>query len=217
MTAKLDIPIGKKFGRYTVLQEIRQTGKRRHMLCRCDCGTEKVISIDKLKRGTTKSCGCLKKEKISILNKTHGYSKTNIHNLWIKMRIRCSPKASELEKKTYFGKGIRVCERWQVFENFLQDMGERPPGLQIDRIDNNGDYEPSNCRWATRKTNCRNTSCNRILTFNGESKPVSEWAEAMGVLPTILFTRLFNGWTVERTLTQPLRPAYRNKTIGGQQ
>jgi hypothetical protein len=107
--------------------------------------------------------------------------------------------------ETYGGRGITVCERWQKFENFLADMGEPPKGASIDRIDNNGNYEPSNCRWATPKAQQRNRRVTRMLTFEGKKQPLAELAERFGIQRRTLVARIRTGWTVEDALTRPVR------------
>lgn len=135
-------------------------------LCRCDCGTEKVVSASSLKSGTSRSCGCLNEE-LKRARKTtlrHGHTAANgrskrqaspTYTSWRAMRDRCS-KANHHAWENYGGRGIAVCERWARFENFLADMGERPDGTSLDRIDPNGNYEPGNCRWADDVAQRRN-------------------------------------------------------------
>jgi hypothetical protein len=119
---------------------------------------------------------------------------------------RCSKSASGKNKEWYFDRGIRVCDRWKDFINFLEDMGIRPDGYQIDRIDNNGNYEPTNCRWVTPKINSRNNRHNTILTLDGVSKRLCEWAEDKGWDRSIISNRLRYGWSVDRTLSEePIR------------
>lgn len=132
----------------------------------------------------------------------HGQFGTPTHTAWRKMLERCT-KAYCPDFPRYGGRGITVCERWQDFRNFLQDMGERPHGLTLDRIDVNGNYEPANCRWADRTTQSRNRRDNVLLTHQGVTAPMAEWAERIGCKKGSLWHRIHAGWTVERALTQP--------------
>lgn len=114
-----------------------------------------------------------------------------------------NPKVKEYPD--YGGRGIKVCERWHSFENFLTDMGERPPGMSIDRHPNNdGNYEPGNCRWATRTQQARNKRNSRLLTVNGVTRCVAEWAEIMGVRDSVIRDRLRGGWSEEDAVLKPL-------------
>lgn len=139
---------------------------------------------------------------------THGHNagkkKTPTLQTWASMRARCTnPKKSDYQY--YGGRGITVCDRWQSFENFLADMGEKPPGTSLDRIDNSGNYEPSNCRWATRAEQMRNTRQTRMLTLNGKTQCVVDWERELGFKPVTITMRLRRGWSVEKALTMPLR------------
>ena len=164
----------KKYGRLTVI-EYAGTDKHRQALwkCKCDCGAKAVIAGTSLRRGLTRSCGCLHKEASKKPNrKTHGHAapdkrRTRTYNIWNNMKQRCiNPAASGYVN--YGGRGIKVCERWMKFENFLADMGECPPNLTIDRINNDGDYEPNNCRWITRQE--QNASGRRRPKTNHKEK-----------------------------------------------
>jgi hypothetical protein len=135
---------------------------------------------------------------------THGMHRTPEYRAWQKMRQRCSnPKCQRYDR--YGARGIRVCERWRSFEAFFEDMGHRPsPRHSLDRIDNDGNYEPGNCRWATRAEQNRNRGDNRLVTFGGLTMTVAEWARTVGVHVRTLYCRLANGWSIEDSLTKPV-------------
>lgn len=133
----------------------------------------------------------------------HGMSYTPSYSSWMAMKRRCENEKNS-DYPYYGGRGIKVCERWQSFDSFLTDMGERPAGMTIDRIDTKGDYEPCNCRWATRKEQSRNKRNNVVLTFHGETKTLPEWADHLKISIKTLRSRLFESkWTVEKVLSIP--------------
>lgn len=149
---------GQKFGRWTVIKLSKMLNARGGplWLCRCDCGTKSRVEPQSLRSGGTKSCGCLRAEKAREAHLTHGHSKNDpTYRSWAAMRRRCLTESDKLYP--YYGaRGITICKSWMKFENFLIDMGERPPKLTLERDNNNGNYEPTNCFWATRKVQARN-------------------------------------------------------------
>lgn len=200
---------GKRFARLTVISEAGRD-RYRHKLyrCMCDCGMAKTIPGTDLRSGNTRSCGCLYKEHASALGKSsvrHGDSKSREYFSWRAMKQRCLDP-NTMSYSNYGGRGIKVCERWMKYENFLADMGRRPsPEHSLDRIDGKGNYEATNCRWATSAEQHRNLRTNVKLTWNGETLTVSDWARKTGLSLTAILTRLKRGWSTENTLTIPSR------------
>jgi hypothetical protein len=193
--------VGRTFGRLTVVAKAPSRGKGGYWQCSCECGAELAVRTSELLAGRQQqSCGCLYREQLSARNRTHGQSDTATWEIWVGMRARCR----DVGNKHYGGRGIRVDPRWESFEVFLADMGERPPGMQIDRIDNDGPYAPGNCRWATCKENQNNRRTNRAITFDDRTQTVSQWADEIGLSRGVLDQRFAAGWSVERALTTPL-------------
>lgn len=195
---------GQRFGRLIVLAKAE---KRHYWHCICDCGKRKAVYRYSLLNGATQSCGCLHIERTIATSTRHGCSRrsgeTAEYRIWTGMMSRCfDPNCNGFYK--YGARGVVVCERWKTFENFLSDMGLRPsPGHSIDRIDVNGNYEPGNCRWATRKEQARNRRITRTITINGTTKPLSQWAEERGIPYHTLKSRVRSGWEASR-LFQPV-------------
>jgi hypothetical protein len=136
---------------------------------------------------------------------THGLTKSATYSAWKGMLSRCYNK-NNISFKNYGGRGIIVCQRWLIFENFLTDMGIRPDNLTLDRIKNDGNYEPSNCKWASIKEQSNNRRTNRIITFKGQTKTMQQWAEELNIYHHTLRTRLYHlKWSVDRALTTPIR------------
>lgn len=196
---------GKKFGRLTVVKPVRKAGKEQLFYeCLCDCGVVKVILAQSIRTGNTQSCGCLQKERRATATLRHGMSHTPIHNTWMSMKQRCFDKNCKAYPD-YGGRGITVCERWMTFENFLADMGQPPQeGMTLDRFpDNDGNYEPCNVRWATKKEQANNRRSSKLLTFDGATMTQAQWEDKMGLRRGLLWDRLDKGWTLERALKTP--------------
>lgn len=199
--------VGKRYGRLVVVsleyRTPRKGGRRVFAVCVCDCGRNKSVDLRKLRSGDTQSCGCSRGELISARKTRHGQSGSVLHRAWASMITRCeNPRSASYAR--YGGRGIRVCRGWrESFEAFAADMGPRPTGASLDRIDNDGHYEPGNCRWATQQQQQRNRRTNFRLTFGGQTACVSEWAEKTGLRPDTLLCRLKLGWSVEDALTVP--------------
>lgn len=190
--------LGERHGRLLVIQRLpHKTNAKLKWLCLCDCGKVTRVSADNLRIDRTGSCGCLRVK--------HGKSGSPELNIWAGMRRRCE-KPNTRGFKYYGGRGIRVCDRWQEFENFLTDMGSRPsPKHTIDRIDPDGNYDPSNCRWATPTEQSRNRRTVPVYTVFGRTQSGPDWAEEFGISNSLFKSRLEAGWGIERALTTPKR------------
>lgn len=194
---------GKRFFKLLVVGYAGQNKHRKSLwTCLCDCGATTVAVGNSLTSTLTKSCGCYQR----TVSLTHGDSRIRggigspEYRVWAGLLARCR----NASQKNYGGRGISVCERWESFENFLADMGRRPsPKHSIDRVDNDGNYEPGNCRWAVKKQQDRNRRTNRPVEFRGETKCLTEWAEMFGLNPAALAWRLNHGWGTEEAITTP--------------
>jgi len=205
--------IGQKFGRLLPIKCVGKNNNRECLwLCKCECGNEKIISGRSLRSGATRSCGCLQKEFIIFKNTKHGHAKrdkkSKTHIAWGHMIDRCT-NVNNKYYKDYGGRGITICDRWQKpngegFRNFLKDMGECPPGLSLDRIDNNkllNSYSPKNCRWATDIQQHRNTRRNRKIPYGDKEYCLIELSEKYNINRCTLQGRLNSGWSIEDALT----------------
>lgn len=191
--------LDKKFSRLTVVSEAPRRGKRAMVVCRCDCGNVKVYRRHHVVCGAIKSCGCLASEVTAARNYKHGMSSTPTWNTWSSMRQRCEDPNHD-DYPSYGGRGITVCERWSSFENFLEDMGEKPQGRSIDRIDNDAGYCKSNCRWATAIEQANNKTTSRWVTFGGRTQTLMQWARELVITHATLQERIARKWSEERIL-----------------
>lgn len=198
---------GNKFGRLTAISHYSKrspSGKMRtYWVCSCDCGNEKHILADSLrKKDRVPSCGCFKSEFFSNLNSSHRLSKTRVYRSWSSAKQRCI-NPNDTNYHQYGARGIKICDRWNSFENFLEDMGyPEIASLTIERIDVNGDYEPSNCRWATSKEQARNKTNTAFYEFDGKKMIITDWAEFLGIRVITLRKRLEMGWPIEKVLSK---------------
>lgn len=192
--------IGDRFGFLTISNEIEKVNKQRVVVCLCDCGLVKTVLLPNLRAGHTKSCGCIQKAAVKASNSTHGLSASREHISWASMKARCSD-SSRPDYGHYGGRGISFCKEWTRFEAFLADMGERPKGTSLDRIDVNGNYEPSNCRWATAEQQANNKRVNRIIDINGGSQTLAQACASKNLNYKTVHQRLRRGWTIEKALS----------------
>ena len=195
---------GKKYGRLTAVEFDHKEKTNAVWKCRCDCGRILLVDFYKLIYGNTKSCGCLRKEFPN--NLIHGFAREwkrhPLYSIWSSMRDRCNnPKNHAFHN--YGGRGIKVCNRWDDFTKFKNDMGKRPRLHSLDRIDNNGNYEPSNCHWANRSQQMANCRINVNVKFRGEIKNLTEWSRITKIPRPCLRARLRRGWNIELALSKP--------------
>lgn len=196
---------GHRYGHLIVIERLPAKSKKdtnARWFCRCDCGLGTVAYGQDLARGKVKSCGCWNPNRIM----QHGMAGTHVYRVWQAMLQRCeNPKAQSFAN--YGGRGIQVCEEWHKFEKFIADMGDRPRGFSLDRIEVDGPYSKENCRWATTKQQNNNTRRNRVIEFRGERRTLAGWAELYGLNWTTLRERLDRlKWDdLEAALTSPPR------------
>jgi hypothetical protein len=189
--------VGKKFGMITVLSFAKSEGGHYYYNCQCDCGNKKVMRNNTIK--IAKSCGCYRLDKMT----KHNECKKRLYRIWIRMRSRCFNLNNHAYEE-YGGRGITVCKEWlksyEEFRDWALSHGYAD-NLTIDRIDVNGNYEPSNCRWATMKVQSNNKRNNKLLTFNGVTHTAAQWSDILGYPRRLIYVRLHRGWTVEKTLS----------------
>ena len=196
---------GTRFGRLIALIPVGRTNKNIVWLCKCVCGNYVDVVSKRLRRRETRSCGCLQREVAANRQRTHGLSHSPEYGVWVGIRRRCEIQKNKAYRY-YGGRGVKVCSRWASFENFYADMGKRPDGYQIDRIDNDGDYTPENCRWATKREQMNNKRSNRFIEYDGRRLTLAQWGRRTGLNRSTIKARIdVYGWSVERSLTAPLQ------------
>jgi len=214
MAFKVQNLIGQRFGLLVVTERAENRGKRVVWLCQCDCGNIFTTLAQNLRTGKSTHCGCMLHENISKASTTHGYSKTRTYRSWNKMKGRCC-NPNDDRYCQYGGAGITLYERWVSFENFLSDMGERPEGTSIDRIDNTKGYCPENCKWSTPKEQMNNTSINRNITYKGKTQTLTQWCDELKLSYSMVSTRLSRGMCVDKAFTLIKNHNIRKLTCNG--
>jgi hypothetical protein len=207
---------GQRFGELvaTALTSQRTKIGEAIWLCTCDCGQTCLVRGAILRNGRRQRCG-RSRHRLPRSGVARNRNVSPTYRSWCSMISRCKPENTK-QHPYHAGRGICVCERWTNFQNFLADMGPRPSlRYSIDRIDNDGNYEPSNCRWATRKQQARNARFNHVIEFRGESRCIAEWCEILGISRGTIRQRLEKGWSMERTLGEPVAARFRNKLYKG--
>lgn len=201
MPAKIIIPTGTRFGKLTIIEFAESRKQQSYFRCACDCGNELITSAARLKDGRTRSCGCLRREVPHPIK--HGLAGTRIWRHWQGMRRRCF-SVNTSDYPNYGGRGITACPRWNDFKNFLADMGYPPTdGHTLDRVDVNGNYEPSNCRWATRVEQARNKRNTKRFFHDGQNLTSAEWGEKRGFSPSLVLNRVRDGWSIADAINRP--------------
>lgn len=196
--ARTESLVEQRFGKLFVVSYLGRHGKRRAnaWLCYCECGNWSAVVGDNLRRGNSTNCGCVNDRRIGSLLRTHGLAnKSPEYFIWKSIRGRCNnPKDTAFDN--YGGRGIALCDRWNDFALFLEDVGPRPsPNHSLDRIDNDGNYEPSNCRWATKAEQNNNKRSNHAITFQGQTKNLQQWVKEHRISKHIYYRALLLGKT----------------------
>ncbi len=205
---------GKKYGMLTVISKHGKSPSGIRWNCVCDCGKRTIATGNPLKSGITKSCGCIKAVRIYGRGNnnatTHGLSYSSSYRTHAGMMDRCY-KSTCISFKNYGGRGITVCDRWHNLSSFIEDMGERPNGYSIERIDNDGNYTPENCKWATAKEQANNRRPKKSITYGGVTRTYLAWSLHLGGEGTLVFTRLKRGWSEERAVSTKARDCHKVK------
>lgn len=205
---------GKRFGKLTVIREgdkkVKPCGSPVKMwICKCDCGNTTLVSTSDLNNGHTTSCGCVKRGMLGNITRKHGMTKTRIYKIYRGMISRCYSKSNP-HYDLWGGRGIKICDEWlgeHGFENFMEwSMNNGyENGLSIDRIDNNGNYEPLNCRWTTWIVQANNTRKNIYVTYKGKTQSLPDWCRELGLEYNMIYLRYKRGWDTEKMFNQPKR------------
>jgi hypothetical protein len=200
---------GEKYGRLTILSMYRDDKNKPIARCLCDCGVEKEISVYMLRNGDARSCGCLNFENNGMYK--HGYAGTLTYVCWSSIIQRCN-NPNNVRYKRYGGRGIKICERWNKFENFLEDMGEKPDKMSIDRINNDDGYYKENCKWSTTKEQSLNRENTIYVTYNGEEKRLVDLVEELGLDYSTIKSRIRQQhWSIEDAISKPVDITHRRK------
>lgn len=199
---------GDKLGRLVLRERVGRAKGSSIWTAKCRCGNVKTYLLSNITHGTTTSCGCARREDLVRRSYKHGHSHSPTYRSWYAMIQRCRKDLN------YVSRRITVCRRWEVFSNFLADMGVRPAGKTLDRRKNGRGYWPTNCRWATPAEQNRNTRHNVMLTLDGRTMCAADWAKELGLCPKTLRQRLYRGWPLRQVLT-PKRSRHDCETLAG--
>lgn len=200
---------GKRFGKLVVIKTAGKTKNGAYLWqCKCDCGNEIIANVGNLKNGHTKSCGCLRVDRCKTNFTKHGLEHTRLYGIWSDMRLRCYDEKN-IAYHRYGGRGITICDEWKndvkAFYDWATANGYKD-SLTIDRIDNDGNYCPENCRWATVKEQASNRRSNILVTHNGKTQTMKKWANEVGTPYKVVWARMQKlGWSAERALTESVK------------
>ena len=199
---------GQRFGKWTVESRAENSIKGdARWNCICDCGTHRIVFGNSLRHGSSKSCGCFNPKRDAGLHRTHNLCHHPLYPVWNTMRQRCTNPDSKSYPR-YGGRGIKVCEAWSSFKEFHDWAVSNgwQEGLTIDRIDNDGNYCPENCRWVDYNVQANNTSANRLITYKGKTQTEAQWAKELGMNKYTLSSRInLRGWSIEKAFETPVK------------
>ena len=203
--------VGQKYGRLTVIERIGSKTGKTYWHCVCDCGGTKNATAGDMRFGRTLSCGCLRKESLSKISKTHGMTKSRIYQCWSDMMTRCR-NSKDKHYKWYGARGIMICEKWLSFDGFYEDMQDGyADDLTLDRIDVDGNYEKSNCKWSTVQEQCDNRRSNHYITYQGITDTLTNTCKRCNVSRSLVTDRLKTGWDVKSAIERPPQPGIKLK------
>lgn len=217
---------GKRFNRLTVIKREENYRDKRgcpysRWMCKCDCGNTIIVRAGELNNGHTQSCGCLNRERIAQAATRHGLGKTRLYHIYLGMIDRCFDGQNSRQYNNYGGRGITVCKEWmgaegaKRFKQWAMENGYSND-LSLDRINVNGNYEPSNCRWVTMKVQNNNKRDNHYITIGDETKTMKQWAEEVGLNYTTLRARIDHGWDEKEAIFTPLDARFSHKRTPNQ-
>lgn len=207
-----------RFGNLTVLRQSANMNKKTAWECLCDCGNVVTVTTSNLTCNRIKSCGCMKKELLIKRNSTHNQRNTHLYEVWKSIKQRCKNPQS-YAYKNYGGRGITICKEWnndfKAFSDWSYANGyttenrtSEKTKLTIDRINNDGNYEPSNCRWVTRSHQCKNKRNNKVILYHGKSLCLVDWCKELNLHYTTISGRISRGWSIEKSFETPTKKPF---------
>ncbi len=192
---------GEIYGRLLVVSYAYNKNRYNYWHTRCACGGSRITLWQHLKSGDTQTCGDCKRR--GWKHRGHSMLGTPVYKTWSSMKSRCNIKSGIHNYNNYYARGITVCDKWLKFKRFYQDMGDRPKGMSIERIDNDKGYYKDNCKWATPTEQANNLRTNVRITYGGETKTATQWANIHGVSTGLILTRYHKGWPIDKLFSKP--------------